>query len=146
MSKTLKILLIGFLFFLLILVRFFSQKFLYDPFIEYFKHDYLNKPIPEFSNYKLFFNMMIRYAINSIISLAIIWLAFKKMNYLRFSVKFYVIAFIFLSFAFFTILNGELKQGYLLAFYIRRFIIHPLFVLILLPAFYFNYQKKDYLQ
>jgi len=143
MSKTVKILLIGFLFFLLVLVRLFSYKFLYDPFIEYFRHDYLDSPIPEFNNYRLFFNMLIRYSINSIISLLIIWIAFQRMQFLRFSVKFYVIAFFFLSFAFFTILNGELKQGYLLAFYIRRFIIHPLFVLILLPAFYFNYHKNE---
>jgi len=143
MSKITKIVLIGALFFLLILVRLFSYKMLYDPFIEYFKHDYLNQPIPEFNNYRLFFNMLTRYTINSIISLAIIWVAFERIQFIRFSVKFYVIAFIFLSFAFFTILNGELKQGYLLAFYLRRFIIHPLFVLILLPAFYFNYHRSE---
>ncbi len=143
MSKTVKILLIGFLFFLLILVRFFAQNFLYDPFILYFKHDYLNQPVPEFNSYRLFLNMLIRYTVNTLISLAIIWVAFEKKRYFRFSVKFYVIAFIFLSFAFFSILNGELKQGYLLAFYLRRFIIHPMFVLILLPAFYFNYHRNE---
>jgi exosortase F-associated protein len=39
---------------------------------------------------------------------------------------------------FFIILKGELANGYLFAFYVRRFIIHPLFVLLLLPAFYYK--------
>jgi len=142
MSKTIKIIIIIFLFFLLVLARLFAFKYLYDPFISYFKHDYLNQPIPVFNSYKLFFHLFIRYFINSIISLAIIWVAFQNRGMIKFSIKFYVIAFLFLSFVFFIILNSELKQGYLLAFYIRRFIIHPLFVLILLPAFYYKYLKE----
>lgn len=142
MSKTSKIIIIIFLFFLLVLARLFAFNYLYDPFIAYFKHDYLNQPIPDFNSYKLFFHMLIRYAINTIISLAIIWVAFQNRGTIRFSIKFYIISFLFLSFAFFVILNSDLKQGYLLAFYIRRFIIHPLFVLILLPAFYYKYLKE----
>ncbi len=138
MSKTNKIIIIIFLFFLLVLARFFAFTYLYDPFIAYFEHDYLNQPIPEFNSYKLFFNLLIRYSINTVISLAIIWVAFQNKSMIRFSIKFYIISFLILSFAFFIILNGELKQGYLLAFYIRRFLIHPLFVLILLPAFYYK--------
>ena len=138
MSKTSKIIIIVFLFFLLVLARLFAFNFLYDPFIAYFKHDYLNQPIPEFNSYKLFLHLFIRYAINGIISLLIIWFAFESKNLIRFSIKFYIITFIFLTFIFFVILNSDLKQGYLLAFYVRRFIIHPLFILILLPAFYYK--------
>lgn len=138
MSKTIRIILILLLFFLLILVRFFADSYLYDPLISYFNHDYLSDSIPPIHGRKLLLHMFFRYSINTIISLIIIWVAFQNKSYLRFSVKFYVLAFIFLSFAFFAILKGELRQGYLLAFYIRRFIIHPLFVLILLPAFYYK--------
>ncbi len=142
MSKTSKILIIIFLFFLLVLVRFFAFNFLYDPFITYFEQDFLKESIPEFNSYKLFFHLLIRYSINTIISLAIIWVAFQNKSMIRFSIKFYFIAFLFLSFLFFVILNSDLKQGYLLAFYVRRFLIHPLFVLILLPAFYYKYLKE----
>lgn len=138
MSKAVKIILILFLFFLLILVRFFADHYLYDPLIKYFNYDFLSESIPVIHGRKLLFSMFLRYSINTIISLLIIWVAFENKNYLRFSVKFYIIAFLFLTFAFFVILKGELKQGYLLAFYIRRFIIHPLFVLILLPAIYYK--------
>jgi len=43
--------------------------------------------------------------------------------------------------AFYILLQTGFNKGYLLAFYIRRFLIHPLFVLVLLPAFY--YQQKE---
>ena len=138
LQKRYRLIIIGFLFLLLILVRAFEDLLFYDPFIEYFKNDYLKQPIPKFSGSYLLISMIFRYALNTIISLAIIYVAFENYDFLRFSVKFYAIAFLFLAFAFFVILKGELRQGYLFAFYIRRFLIHPLFVLLLLPAFYYK--------
>ena len=138
LNKTYRTLIILLLFLALVLVRAFSEVLFYDPFIEYFKNDYLQKPIPIFSGRKLLWHLFLRYSLNAIISLAIIYVAFRNMGFLRFSFKFYVIAFSVLSITFFIILKGELSNGYLFAFYIRRFIIHPLFVLLLLPAFYYK--------
>ncbi len=137
-KKQYRFLIIVFLFFLLVLVRAFESDLFYDPFIAYFENDFLQESIPFFSGRKLLIDMSFRYFLNAVISLAIIYVAFHNYEYLKFSVKFYVIAFVFLAFAFFVILKGELRQGYLFAFYIRRFLIHPLFVLILLPAFYYK--------
>lgn len=137
-KKPYRFLIIVVLFFLLVLVRAFASDLFYDPFIAYFKDDFLQESIPFFSGRKLLIDMSFRYFLNAVISLAIIYVAFNNYEYLKFSVKFYVIAFVFLAFAFFVILKGELRQGYLFAFYIRRFLIHPLFVLILLPAFYYK--------
>lgn len=138
LDRKYRILMIIVLFFALVLVRGFSQAIFYDPFILYFKNDYLHLPIPEFSGSKLLLNLAFRYGINSIVSLIIIYVAFQNRSFLKFSVKFYLIAFIVLIITFFIILKGELANGYLFAFYIRRFIIHPLFVLLLLPAFYYK--------
>jgi len=138
MDKKVRILLIILLFILLIMVRAIAQKVFYDPFIEYFKNDFLNKPIPVFSGSKLLLNLFLRYSLNTMISLVIIYLAFQDRKFLKFSFKFYVVAFVILIITFMIILKGELKNGYLFAFYIRRFIIHPLFVLLLLPAFYYK--------
>ena len=137
-KKRYRFLIIVFLFFLLVLVRAYESNLFYDPFIAYFKDDFLHESIPFFSGRLLLIDMTFRYFLNMIISLAIIYIAFENYEFLRFSVKFYIIAFVFLAFAFFVILKGELRQGYLFAFYIRRFLIHPLFVLILLPAFYYK--------
>jgi len=136
--KRYRILFIGLLFVLFILVRAFEQQLFYDPFILYFKNDYLQNPIPFFSGSKLLMSLIFRYTLNTVISLAIIYLAFRKKAFTVFSIKFYIIAFILFGITFLFILKGELKNGYLFAFYIRRFLIHPLFVLLLLPAFYYK--------
>lgn len=140
MDKLVKIVLIIGLFFMLMLVRAFEPKLFYDPFIKYFQNDYLYQAIPIFVTSKLFLNIFLRYSLNLVFSLAILWVAFQNWDVIKFSIKFYTITFIVLVFIFYFLLQTEFSNGYLLAFYIRRFLIHPLFVLILLPAFYF--QKK----
>lgn len=138
LQKSHRILIIIFLFMLLVLVRGFANELFYDPFIAYFINDYLHQPIPVFSGSKLLFDLFFRYSLNTIISLMIIYIAFQNKGFVIFSIKFYILAFIILIITFFIILKGELSNGYLFAFYIRRFIIHPLFVLLLLPAFYYK--------
>lgn len=141
MRKPVKIAVIFFLFLLLVLVRAFAPRLFYDPFMEYFKNDYLHKSIPIFITTKLFLNILMRYSLNFAFSLAILYVAFQKKSILRFSAKFYAIIFIVFVTLYYILLQTEFSHGYLLAFYVRRFLIHPLFVLILLPAFYF--QKKE---
>ncbi|MCP4884646.1 MAG: exosortase F system-associated protein [Flavobacteriales bacterium] len=138
MDKKVRILIIIALFFALVLVRAFQNQLFYDPFIEYFKNGYLSESIPVFSGSKLLLHLIFRYGLNTMISLIIIYVAFDNKDFLIFSIKFYMLAFIVLSITFFIILKGELANGYLFAFYIRRFLIHPLFVLLLLPAFYYK--------
>ena len=138
LQKGHRILIILLLFVLLVLVRGFANELFYDPFIVYFVDDYLHKPIPVFSGSKLLVDLFFRYTLNSIISLGIIYVAFQNRSFVIFSIKFYILAFIVLVITYFIILKGELTNGYLFAFYIRRFIIHPLFVLLLLPAFYYK--------
>jgi len=138
LDKKYRIILIIVLFFALVMVRAFATTLFYDPFIQYFRNDYLYEAIPIYSGSKLLINLFFRYALNSIISLLIIYVAFQNRNFVLFSIKFYVLAFVVLTVTFFIILKGELAHGYLFAFYVRRFIIHPLFVLILLPAFYYK--------
>lgn len=138
MDRKVQILIIILLFLALMLVRAFEHQLFYDPFIPYFKNGYLSDPIPVISGSKLLLHMIFRYGLNTIISLLIIYMAFQNKGFLIFSVKFYAISFVLLSVTFFIILKGELAHGYLFAFYVRRFLIHPLFVLILLPAFYYK--------
>lgn len=140
MKKRVKIVILVFLFLLLILVRAFEEEIFYDPFISYFKGDYLDQPIPDYNGYRLWANIILRYMVNMFISLAIIYVAFKKKGLVRFSIKFYFAAFIVLGAFYFILLQFEMINGHLFTFYVRRFLIHPVFVLILLPAFY--YQKK----
>jgi exosortase F-associated protein len=139
MNKKTRILLLILLFIFLVGFRSLANRIFYDPFLTYFDHDYLSESIPKYNSLKLFFHLFLRYLVNTLASLGIIWLAFKDSNLIRFSIKFYGVAFLFLSFAYFVILNGELKDGYLFVFYVRRFLIHPLLLIVLLPAFYYKY-------
>lgn len=138
MSKIVRIPLIFGLFLLLIAVRAYGTKLFYDPFIYYFKNDYLSQPIPDYETTKLFLNILFRYAINTLISLGIIYLAFQKKTLVVFSIKFYVVAFFLMSVTYYLLLKTGFENGYLLGFYARRFLIHPIFVLVLLPAFYYQ--------
>lgn len=138
MNKYLRFLLIGLLFFMLVLVRAFASELFYDPFIHYFKDDYLHKPIPETDLLKLYLSTMYRYILNALISVGIIYLLFQK-KYLKFALQFYIIAFIVLILLYSLPLFGVSINQFSI-FYIRRFLIHPIFVLLLIPAFY--YQKK----
>jgi exosortase F-associated protein len=139
MRKRYRILLIIPLVLLLMLVRYFGPKLFYDPFINYFESDYLTAVFPDFNMLKLFFYLTIRYVVNMIISLNIIFLIFRKRKIINFTLKFYFIAFIVLGLIYFFQLRMEFSNGYLFAFYVRRMLIHPMFLLILLPALY--YQK-----
>ncbi len=134
MQKILKYGLIIFLVASLILVRFFAPKIFYDPFLHYFKNDYLHTGIPIIEKSVFFRDLFFRYVLNSILSIAILYLLFKE-KYLKFTLWFYVIAFVVLSSVLFLILKIG-TADYKLLFYIRRFLIHPVFLLLLLPAFY----------
>ena len=124
---------------LLILMRTFAPSIFYDPFIYYFKNDFLIGSFPNYGATKLLLSTFLRYAINMLISLTILYLIFQNKKQLVFVSKFYGIAFILLVSVYFYQLNSEFSNGYLLPFYIRRLLIHPVFLLILIPAFY--YQK-----
>tara|TARA_B110001450_G_scaffold236512_1_gene242015 strand:+ start:1226 stop:1663 length:438 start_codon:yes stop_codon:yes gene_type:complete len=139
MKGSKKILLSIFLFLLFFIIRGYETSFFYDPLIAYFKNDYLYKYVENIDLWRLTLNMLFRYLLNSIISLGLIWVLFERKDYFKFSFFFFVFAIIPLILVFNFLIKDGFEGGYLLPYYIRRFIIHPLFLLLLLPAFY--YQK-----
>jgi exosortase F-associated protein len=138
MNTYIKLILFLFLILLLFLVRAFSAELFYDPLIEYFRNDYLYTKMPEVDLWHLIIDMLFRYVINSTLTILIIWVLFYRKDYVKFTCFFLMTAFIFLIILFVILIRDQFESGYLLPFYIRRFIIHPLFLLILLPAFYFQ--------
>ena len=124
---------------LLFLIRAFETTLFYDPLIDYFKNDYLHQKIDDIDSWRLLINLLYRYLLNSIISLGLIWILFKRKDYVKFSGVFFVLAFIILIPVFLFLLKDNFQRGYLLLFYVRRFIIQPLFLLLLVPLFF--YQK-----
>lgn len=122
----------------LIAVRAFVEPFFYDPLIEYFKHDYLKLPIPELNLATYLLNISLRFFLNTIISLVILYVIFKKVHVFVFSVKIYIASFLVLISFLFLFLKFEITESYLAVFYVRRFLIHPIIILVLIPAFYYQ--------
>jgi len=140
MRKSVKIVLSLCCIFLFFLIRIWETELFYDPLIDYFRHDFLHKKIDDMDRWRLITNMLFRYVLNAIISLGLIWVLFKRTDYVKFSVIFFFFAFIILIIVFIILLQDDFQGGYLLLFYVRRFIIHPIFVMLLLSLFY--YQKR----
>ena len=125
---------------LLILIRAFENQLFYDPFLSYFKSEYTNIAFPKINTIKLFLSLGFRYYLNSIISLGLLYLIFNEFKLVKFSTFLYVLlgSIVMISFFFVLIKLGESSKMTL--FYIRRFIIQPIFLMLFIPAFY--YQKK----
>lgn len=140
-NKIIRTSIIIFLLGLFIGVRMIEHLF-YDPLIIYFESDYLHVSLPEINYINLIMSMILRYSINSGISILILWLVFNNTAYLQFSLKFYIIILLILLPTFFLLLLNS--NFYLPTFYVRRFLIQPLFIFLLIPAFHFqNYTNKN---
>jgi len=126
---------------MLVLVRAFEDSLFYDPFLNYFKSDYNNLPLPEINNFYLFFGLLFRYFLNSVLSLAIIYVLFKDLQGLKFASMMYVILFVILVIVLFCTLSFFGSDNKMVLFYIRRFLIQPIFLLLFVCAFY--YQKQN---
>ncbi|WPR72737.1 exosortase F system-associated protein [Flavobacterium sp. NG2] len=128
--------------FLLALVRVFEHDLFYDPFLGYFEGDFHNQPLPLFHSFQLFLGLLFRYSLNMLISLALIYVIFKEIEMIKFSFLLYILFFSFLIICFFSVIYVYGASNNLMLFYIRRFLIQPLFVLLFIPAFYYQKQSK----
>lgn len=143
MNKKVKWIVVALLVICLALVRAFEDRLFYDPFSAYFKNDYLNLEFPDFETWRLFASMTLRYLLNTVFSLAIIQVLFEDFPLTQFAAVLYAVFFTILICAFFAIINwGEEHQHFVL-FYVRRFLIQPLLVLLFVPAFYYQRLKSQ---
>ncbi|HSD08854.1 exosortase F system-associated membrane protein [Flavobacterium sp.] len=127
---------------LLMLVRAYESQLFYDPFLIYFKSDYQHLPLPEFNSGMLFLGLLFRYFLNTILSLGILYFLFKDKEMIWFASILYSLLFLILIVALFFILYLFKNDENLVLFYVRRFLIQPLFVIVFIPAFYFQKLKR----
>lgn len=124
---------------LLAAVRAYENQLFYDPFLDYFKTDFVAQPLPKYTIFDLYSGLTFRFFLNSIISLCIIYVLFLDKNLVAFSAILYFVFYILLISVFFYLLN-DAHLNKMTLFYVRRFIIQPLLLLLFVPAFY--YQNK----
>ena len=127
---------------LLILIRWFENDLFYDPYLTFFENDYLYIDSPRREIAKLVAFTTLRYILNTIISLTILYVFFKDKSIVRFSVLIYGIAFIVLIIIYLYFVINPKQEDYYLFFNVRRFLIQPIILILLLPAFYYQKLKQ----
>ena len=129
-----------FLILLLVLIRAFENTLFYDPFLDYFKTENSHLALPQINIFKLFFSLGMRFYLNSVISLFLLYVIFKDTKIVKFTAFLYMVLGSILMISFIFMLNFFGEEHKMTLFYIRRFLIQPIFILLFIPAFY--YQKK----
>jgi exosortase F-associated protein len=142
MSNYIKYILLLILFLLLVLIRVFEDQLFYDPYLQFFKNDYLYIDNPRREVFKLTVFTTLRYVLNTLISLGILYVIFKDKSVIKFSTIIYTIAYIILLSLFLYFVLNPKQEDYYLFFNIRRFLIQPILLILLLPAFYYNKQNQ----
>jgi exosortase F-associated protein len=122
-----------------VLIRFYEDKLFYDPFLNYFKSDFNALPLPVYNSFYLFIGLLFRYGLNTVLSLGLIFVLFKDVEIVKFTTFLYAFFFVVLIFSFYAIIYFYGEHNNLMLFYVRRFLIQPIFILFFIPAFY--YQK-----
>ena len=89
---------------------------------------------------KVFGFTTLRFVLNTLISLAILFVVFKDKSIIKFSVLIYAIAFLMVLYLYFVVNPNQ--EDYYLFFNVRRFLIQPIFLILLLPAFYYHKLKN----
>ena len=141
MNKGVRILMIVLLVGTLVGIRLFEDSLFYDPLIDFFKTDHTTKPLPEINTVKVLAHVGFRFLLNTLVSLGIIWTLFKDIGMLKLSMVLYGLLFISLILVFSFLLFSSETGNHMTLFYVRRFLIQPIFLLILLPAFYFQTKR-----
>lgn len=125
------------LFLVLVAIRAFEDVLFYDPYLTFFKKDYLYIDSPRREVAKLVMYTSLRFLLNTLASLGIIYLILKDKSILKLASVLYVSAFVLLLIPFLYFVINPKQEDYYLFFNVRRFLIQPLFLILFLPAFYY---------
>ena len=124
--------------FLLMAVRFFEKTYFDDGLIRFFQHDYLTEPLPKLSIFKTIWIDSLRFWLNTAISILILRLFFNQSGLLKFLLLVFTISFFVSILILYLSIENYQAGHYLVLFYIRRFLIQPLLLLLLVPALWYQ--------
>ncbi|WP_417428214.1 exosortase F system-associated membrane protein [Halpernia sp.] len=127
----------------LIGVRFVENHLFYDPFLEFFKSADINALFPDFNWFPLILNYLFRFGLNLIFSLIIVQALFlnKRWTLQAWVLMTLVFAITFIIYLF--CIYNKFEIGYLFSFYMRRFVIQPLILLLIIPLFYYRKVQSE---
>lgn len=126
----------------LIGVRMLEEKIFYDPFLNYFHEANKNIEFPQFEWGKLIISHLFRFMLNLLFSCLIIQCLFKKRNWTVQGALLMMMIFVITFPIYLYCIDDRFDIGYLFSFYMRRFVIQPLVLLLIVPVFYYRKQLE----
>lgn len=127
----------------LIGVRMVEDKIFYDPFLDYFHEANKKAVFPDFEWGKLILNYIFRFVLNLFFSAVIIQFVFKNFRWTVQAVVMILLVFAITFPMYLYCISTKFEIGYLFSFYMRRFVIQPLILLLVIPMFYYRKQISD---
>lgn len=127
----------------LISVRMLEDKIFYDPFLEYFHEAIKNIAFPHFEWGKLIAGHLFRFMLNLALSCLIIQCLFKNRRWTVQAALLITIIFVITFPIYLYCIYDKFELGYLFSFYMRRFVIQPLALLLIVPMFYYRKQLME---
>lgn len=124
----------------IISVRVFEDKIFYDPFLEFFRGDFKALQFPNFEMGALVVSLVFRFFLNLVFSTLIIQFLFQNKEWTLWSILLMGITFLVFLPIYIWCLYSKMEIGYLFTFSVRRFLIQPIILLLIVPIFY--YQKR----
>ncbi len=121
-------------------VRMLEDQIFYDPFLNYFHEGNKNISFPEFEWGKLIVSHLFRFILNLFFSCIIIHFLFKIKDWTVQGAVLISIIFAITFPIYLYCIYDRFDIGYLFSFYMRRFVIQPLILLLIVPLFYYRKQ------
>ncbi|MDN4012475.1 exosortase F system-associated protein [Chryseobacterium gambrini] len=122
----------------LISVRILEDKIFYDPFLNYFHEANKNLPFPDFEWVKLIPGYIFRFILNLLFSCIVIHFWFRNKQWTIQGAVLITIIFAITFPIYLYCIYDRFEIGYLFSFYMRRFVIQPLTLLLIIPMFYYR--------
>ncbi|NIF05543.1 exosortase F system-associated protein [Chryseobacterium sp. Tr-659] len=124
----------------LVCVRVLEGTLFYDPFLDYFHEANKNITFPAFEWGRLVAGHLFRFILNLVFSCLIIYGLFKNKQWTLQGAIMMVIVFAISFPIYLYCISNKFEIGYLFSFYMRRFVIQPLIILLIVPMFYYRKQ------
>jgi len=142
LSRFFSFIIIAVLLLLLVCVRLFEVEIFSDPLYSYFHSNFQLNSLPNLIKWEVIAGTSLRYLINMTLSLWLLWFLYKKENYVKAALWVYLFAYLILIVLFTLLLEADSNFMKMALFYVRRFLIQPLLLFVLVAGFYFLKTKE----
>lgn len=127
----------------LVAVRVFEDQLFYDPFLNFFHEANKHALFPDFDWAKLFVGHLFRFSLNLFFSAVVVQFVFKNKRWTFQAAILITIVFAITFPIYLFCVHTRFEIGYLFSFYMRRFVIQPLILLLIIPMFYYREHWTD---